>query len=522
MLIRIPIALRIFVAVLLTVLIVGMTSLWVLDRTLRDGFGRYVAEVEMTRLDRLVTHLQQSYAVAGRWPSMTPIAKQTWLRREHFMLMRQERLLRLQTQKEALDLPQNDHLPDTPPPFPPDWDKPFRDADGKVLPAPNGSEHRPFMGPPISPDRLGLGDRLGLLSPQGVLIAGQRAPKRSPQRALHVKGQVVGYLTLIPQADPDDALAQTYSADQRRQILWVGLAGLIASMIAAGLLANHLTRPIRQLVETAGLLTRRRFDTRTPLQRRDELGDLAHAMNQLAQMLEQHERSRQQWVADTSHELRTPVAVLQAQIEALQDGIRKPTPEHLAAMQRHVKQLGRLIGDLNALSQADAGQLLCTPIAIDPWILIGRESESFADRLRQVGLSIRLPVQPRRIKVRVDPDRFKQVIDNLLENSARYTDAGGVIEIHDWIDGHDWLLAVDDTAPTVEPELLPRLGERFFRADASRSRLSGGSGLGLALSRQLLEAQGGSLTFSQSPLGGVRALIRLPLLNIHQHQEDEP
>lgn len=521
MLKRIPIGLRIFVAVLLTVLIVGMTSLWALDRTLRNGFSRYVAEVEMTRLDRLVTHLQHSYAVAGRWPAMTPEAQHTWLRREHFALMRQERLARLTSPNGRLDLSRSEHLPDHPP-FPPDWDKPFSDGKNPRL-SKGGTERGRFMGgPPVSPDRLGLGDRLGLLSADGVLIAGQRAPKRSPQRALLVNGRVVGYLTLIAQADPDDALAQTYSADQRRQILWVGLAGLIASMIAAGLLANHLTRPIRQLVETAGLLTRRRFDTRTPLQRRDELGDLAHAMNQLAQMLEQHERSRQQWVADTSHELRTPVAVLQAQIEALQDGIRKPTPEHLAAMQRHVKQLGRLIGDLNALSQADAGQLLCTPIAIDPWVWIGRESESFADRFRQMNLSIRLAQQPRQIKVRVDPDRFKQVMDNLLENSARYTDAGGVIEIHDWIDGHDWLLAVDDTAPTVEPELLPRLGERFFRADASRSRLSGGSGLGLALSRQLLEAQGGSLTFSQSPLGGVRALIRLPLLNIHQHQEDEP
>jgi len=126
-------------------------------------------------------------------------------------------------------------------------------------------------------------------------------------------------------------------------------------------------------------------------------------------------------------------------------------------------------------------------------------------------LSVECVVNPRPVQVLADVDRLRQIIDNLLENSARYTDAGGRIHIHDALEQGVWLLCIDDTAPSVAPELLPRLGERFFRADASRSRVSGGSGLGLALSRQLAEAQGGSLVFLASPLGGVRACLRLPL-----------
>lgn len=505
---RIPIAVRIFVAVLLTVLIVGMSSLWVLDRALHDGFSRYVAEVEMSRLDGLATQLEQQYQVQGHWPDMSQREPMFWLMKQHFIAMQQERRLKLLAAGKVLT------ADDDMPPFPPDFaDRrrlQNRPDDGMKAPLDDPRKPRGHF-KRLPPDQMILGERLGLLSAKGELLSGFTPDAHAPRRALTVNQQVIGYLTVQPQVNPDDALSQTYFADQRRQIFWVSLTALLASVIAAALLAAHFNRPIRRLVEAARLLTSRRFDTRIQLGRSDELGDLGQAMNQLAQMLEQHEQSRQQWVADTSHELRTPVAVLQAQIEAMQDGIRQPTPEHLATMQRHVKQLGRLIGDLNALSQADAGQLLCAPIAMNPWRLLTREAESFRDRFRAVGLTVELPTKPCDVRIMADPDRLCQIVHNLFENSARYTDAGGYVTLHDRVEHDFWVLCVDDTAPSVPPELMPRLGERFFRADASRSRASGGSGLGLALSRQLAEAQGGELLFSASNVGGVRACLRVPL-----------
>lgn len=503
---RIPIAVRIFVAVLLTVMIVGMSSLWVLDRALREGFARYVAQVEMSRLDGLATQLEQQYQVLGHWPDMSQSEPMFWLMKQHFIAMHQERRLKLLAAGKTLSA--EDDMPPMPPNFADRREREDR-RDNRANGIPTDKPRKHFKRPP--PDQLILGERLGLLSAEGKWLSGFAPDIHAPRRALTVNQQVVGYLTIQPQVNPDDALSQTYFSDQRRQIFWVSLTALLASVIAAGLLASHFNRPIRRLVDAARLMTQRRFDTRIQLGRSDELGDLGQAMNQLAQMLEQHEQSRQQWVADTSHELRTPVAVLQAQIEAMQDGVRQPTPEHLATMQRHVKQLGRLIGDLNALSQADAGQLLCTPISINPWRLLDRELESFADRFRTVGLTVERPAEPCDVRIMVDPDRLRQIVDNLFENSARYTDTGGHVALHDTVENGFWMLCVEDTAPSVPAELLPRLGERFFRADASRSRLSGGSGLGLALSRQLAEAQGGELLFSASPIGGVRACLRLPL-----------
>jgi two-component system sensor histidine kinase BaeS len=270
-------------------------------------------------------------------------------------------------------------------------------------------------------------------------------------------------------------------------------------------------RPIRALVHGAGLLGEGQFDVRVPARRSDELGELARVFNQLAARLEDTERARRQWVADTSHELRTPLAVLRAQLEALADGVRPVTRENLALLLRQARALDMLVNDLYAMARADVGQLPYRRVPLDAWALVEDLWQDFTGRFGHQRLQATRMAPDGRASVLADGDRLRQVFSNLLENSARYTAPGGRIELAGTITGGTLQIQLDDSAPGVPAPLLDRLGERFFRVEPSRSRQHGGAGLGLALSRQLIEAQGGSLAFAPSPLGGLRVTVTLPL-----------
>jgi two-component system sensor histidine kinase BaeS len=204
--------------------------------------------------------------------------------------------------------------------------------------------------------------------------------------------------------------------------------------------------------------------------------------------LDQHEQSRRQWVADTSHELKTPLSVLQAQIEAMQDGIRKASPEHLDAMMRQVTSLKKLTQDLGDLAQADAQQLKCYFTEVNPWEAMVQEVDNFKPKFEQAGLNVSIDGQGTLLQL--DIDRFKQIMVNLLSNSVRYTEQGGQIHIHTQETSQHWSVIVDDSPLGVDDEQLQRLGERFYRVDDSRTRSTGGTGLGLALSCKLAQALG--------------------------------
>ncbi|MGG7607680.1 ATP-binding protein, partial [Massilia sp. BKSP1R2A-1] len=346
----------------------------------------------------------------------------------------------------------------------------------------------------------------------GRYLAG-RPPGAVPlaRRPIEVDGRIVGYLGVARSHQPSDAMSLAF-LEQLRSSLWLIVAvAVLLSALAGALLARHFRRPIGQLAKGAEALAGGHYAVRLPESRSDELGSLARHFNALAQQLDSMEAARRQWVADTSHELRTPLAVLRAQLEALQDGVRSATPETVDAMLRQVLALNKLIDELYALARADVGALDCKPTPQDLWRLASEEARTFEERLRGAGIALELGAAPPALPVLCDPDRLRQVLDNLLENSLRYTAAGGRVALHAHAAKRQMFLAIDDSAPGVPDEALARLGERFYRVDASRSRAHGGAGLGLALCRRLLEAQGGDLNFGHSPLGGLRVILSLPL-----------
>jgi two-component system sensor histidine kinase BaeS len=331
------------------------------------------------------------------------------------------------------------------------------------------------------------------------------------RRAIETDGQVAGYLAVARVMRPSDAMAAAFLGQLKTSLWLIVGASLALSALAAVLLAAHFRRPIRGLAAGAQALAEGRFDTRLTLDRSDELGELAHSFNQLAQRLGAMEDSRRQWVADTSHELRTPLAVLRAQLEAIEDGVRPADPATVAAMLRQVLALNKLIDQLYALARADALALDCQRQPVDLWMLACESAASFAERMQAAGLALDIGPAPSAARVSADPDRMRQVLGNLFENALRYTAAGGRVALSARVVQRQLMLMVDDSAPGVPDEALARLAERFYRVDAARSRAHGGAGLGLALCQRIVEAHGAALAFDHSPLGGVRVTLAFPL-----------
>ncbi|ENU99766.1 sensor histidine kinase efflux regulator BaeS [Acinetobacter variabilis] len=545
---RIPIALRLFLTVLLTTLVITTVSLGVLHLNMQRNFTRYVADVEMQKLDHVIENLADVYTVYEDWgnaiqaqilqiegeaaPDDYDRLSRWWLRRQYDIALQQRYF---QEQTLATVAPSSMVEPNLTP-------RSVNEEELRILASNLPSQFQPFEGLrfPLSsnqnlfrtdrkdnnggqqpvqqptgkkqfiqmPDRLGLSSRLSLYDAKRRFVVGEASDEQISYRPIMVENQVVGYLGLKPVLDQDDALSINFFSNQKRYLFLVYGLSILASLIAALLLATYFKKPIQRLLNGTRELTRGNYQHQVKVKRNDELGDLSNELNQLAVILDQHETSRRQWVADTSHELKTPLAVLQAQIEAMQDGIRKPTPEHFASMLAQVTSLKKLTQDLAALAQADAQQLQFYYATVNPWDVVQQELMNFQPKFEQADLKV--TIEGDGAEVDLDLDRFKQIVANLLSNSIRYTEAGGQVHIHTEQNEKEWTLYVDDSPFGLTDEQLARIGERFYRVDDSRTRATGGTGLGLALSCKITQAMGGSLSFAHSPLGGLRCKLSFP------------
>jgi two-component system sensor histidine kinase BaeS len=270
-----------------------------------------------------------------------------------------------------------------------------------------------------------------------------------------------------------------------------------------------LLRPVNALATGTRALAAGDYSQRLDVERDDELGRLAIDFNHLASALEQHRDARRRWGADIAHELRTPLSVLRGEIQALQDGVRAPTPAALDSLNAECERLGALIDDLYELSLADAGALEYRFERVDLAALAEDIVEAQRSACADAGLAIETEIDAT-IPVRGDARRLSQLVANLLANARRYTDAPGRIRVEAHALRGGARLVIEDTAPAVPPAALPRLFERLYRVEGSRSRAAGGAGLGLAICRAIVEAHGGRIEASASPLGGLRLAVELP------------
>lgn len=238
---------------------------------------------------------------------------------------------------------------------------------------------------------------------------------------------------------------------------------------------------------------------------------LAEAFNSLATSIRDLDSGHRQWVADTSHELRTPIAVLRAQVEALQDGVHEITPRNLEVLHSEIMALSKLVDDLHWLAKYDVGQIRTHASTLDINQTLQEVLESFEERrqAKEIALDNQVPTEEKLI-IDGDSSRIRQVITNLVENSLRYTNKGGTLRISHSRSDKTLKLFFEDTEPGVPDELLPKLFDRFFRVESSRSRTLGGSGLGLAICLNNMQMLGGTIEASHSAMGGLRIELTLP------------
>jgi two-component system sensor histidine kinase BaeS len=213
-------------------------------------------------------------------------------------------------------------------------------------------------------------------------------------------------------------------------------------------------------------------------------------------------------MADIAHELRTPVAILKGEIEALSDGVRTVNEGMTRSLQEEIDHLSSLIDDLQTLALSDAGALNIQQESVDLQSLVEQCSEAYRDRL--AGRGIDLQVMTEKQEVNADPQRLRQLLQNLLENSIRYVEEDGLVRVQQRAVNGGFELVVEDSGPGLTEKQRSRVFERFYRVDGSRSRAGGGTGLGLSICRNIAEAHSGRIEAIQSSLGGLKIRIEIP------------
>ena len=352
--------------------------------------------------------------------------------------------------------------------------------------------------------------RLALLDTDKRTVVGNpELGEEATMRPVLVGDRVVGWIARAPYRRISTGADLAFQQEQLRASWLIAGFALALAAVAALVLAQVFLQPLKRVAAGTHRLAAGDYATRVAVTSRDELGRLAEDFNRLAEALQKNEELRRRFMADVSHELRTPIAVLRAGLEAIEDGVRPLTRESVASLQGEVAALGKLVEDLYQLALSDVGALNYRKERTDVAEVLEQAVEPFAGRLAERNLSIEKKLEGE-LKVMADSDRLGQAFRNLLENSARYTDAGGKVRVTARRNGAGVKVDFEDSSPGVPADALPRLFERFYRVEGSRSRANGGAGLGLAIVRSVIEAHGGSIEAGASPLGGLRVTISLP------------
>lgn len=321
-----------------------------------------------------------------------------------------------------------------------------------------------------------------------------------------VNGRAVGHLLTV--SGPRE---REFGQNLNRLILLAGGIASVAALVLGLLLTESVARPLRAVRDAAQRIGSGELSVRVPLNSDDEVGDLAEAFNQMATDLERNEQQRRTMMADIAHELRTPLAVIRGQVEALEDGVFPLTHENLEPIRDQSLLLARLVDDLRDLALAEAGRLPLECDEMDVAELVQRMAAAF--RPQAVAKGITLALEGGALPtIWADAQRIEQVLANLLSNAIRHTPEGGRVSITLSAEAGQLRLSVQDSGPGIAPEDLPHLFDRFCRADKSRSRAEGGTGLGLSIARRLAQAHGGDITVTSAPGQGADFTVTLPAM----------
>ncbi len=454
-------AARIFLAVLATSSIVLFIAGIATHLSFTHGFLGYLNELAEARLEAVVPRAANAYAAHGDWSFIRNDRRQ--------------------------------------------WMEIMRPVPGLEMPASAAARV-----PPLS-DLTGVAMRMALLDDERNLVAGALvAGARSLERPVIVEGRTVGWVVLAEFESVASTGAHRFQNTQRRAAWVIGIIAIALAGSIAWWLTRSVLAPMRRIANATHRLAGGDYTLRVPVSSDDEVGRLARDFNHLAETLQRNEQMRQDFLADLSHELRTPLGVLHGELEAMEDGVRPLDAKSVKSLQDEVNTLNKLVNDLYDLSLADVGALAYRMVDVDVREPLGSALEAFRDRLKQTRITLHEDRPDCPLLAFADTRRLRQLFVNLLENTCRYTDADGVVHIRSMRTADRIEIEFMDSAPGVDPDRLPHLFNRFYRAEASRNRSSGGAGLGLAICKGIIDAHDGEIEADASPLGGLRILIRLP------------
>ncbi|MDB5901966.1 MAG: hypothetical protein JWM26_844 [Betaproteobacteria bacterium] len=386
------------------------------------------------------------------------------------------------------------------------WVEMSRDALGLPRPSEQGAvESGPRRDTPLTIDR-----RLMLFDADRTRLVGRaEAADSAVLKPIMVQGATAGYLGYVPRPEMVESIERVYLQRQRVAFGSIAVGMLAAALLLGAGLAWWLTRRITLLARGTHSLIQGMYDVRIDAPGHDELAQLARDFNTLAATLGATRAARQQWIADIAHELRTPLALLRAEIESLQDGVRPLDQTSVASLATDTARLARLVEDLHTLSMSDVGALSYYKEPVELAEVIADVVDGQKRTLDDKALRIELRLDDT-VRVLADETRLAQVFANLLQNNLRYTNAPGRVAIALRRENGRAVVTWEDSGPGVAQSDLPRLTERLYRVESSRNRASGGSGLGLAIARAIVEGHGGKLTARASALGGLAIEVSLP------------
>jgi two-component system sensor histidine kinase BaeS len=486
---------KVFLVFLLNSLLTVLCMLLIARYYGPRNFENYVQKMEMERIEELTKALSQEYQKSGSWePTLRNFDR--WLSMVVIVMRRPPG-------EEIAEHPPGPPPPHAPPPADPGREN--GEATGRMDPPP----------PPLPPHQV-FAQRIALFDSEKRPLAGTQTSTEGYQlKPVLADGRVVGWLGLKKFERLTHPLDKEFLRLQSQIFYTMGGVALLLAIVVTAVLSRHILAPVRELAQGTRALTSRKFETRIEVGSKDEFGQLATDFNDLAQALERYEQNRRQWIADISHELRTPLVILRGEIEAMQDGVRRVTPEALDSLHFEVEHLSRLVRDLHELSLIESQTCSAEQAVVRPLEILEETLRVFGPRLQEHGIHLERNCWKDRDSVTVlaDADRLKQLFSNLLENTLRYTRVPGVLQVSRELTTDRLLLSFADSGPGVPEEALEHLFDRLYRVDKARSRSQGGSGLGLAICRSIMESCGGKIEASNTPGGGLKISMFFPVLS---------
>jgi len=351
-------------------------------------------------------------------------------------------------------------------------------------------------------------ERLGQLAANQLELV---APPTSGEFAAEVSGSPAEDVYAAPELAVEPSLDRL-AASFQNSLLLAGLAAGAGGILVVSLGTRRALAPVRTLTAAARKLGSGDLSQRVPTRGRDEIGELGNTFNEMAGTLERAEQQRRTMTADIAHELRTPLSNVQGYLEAIMDGVVAPDAGTIETLHEQTLHLSRLVEDLRLTATAEAGALRLerSPLRIGD---VAQETvEAFRTRALDRGVQLDLHIRPNLPDVQADHTRLHQVVANLLQNALTHTPEGGNVTVSVGRAGDDRVrLEVADTGPGIPPDRLPHIFEQFYRVDPSRSRETGGAGLGLTIVKRLVEAHGGRVSAESEPGRGTRISVELPV-----------